>query len=345
MRYNINGLSLKDFCNINKIDYKTILNRINRIKKKLINVKINDVIKISLNNDLYHKYFSDNNKYYYKGTKLTDYCKENNLNYNVITNRIRKLKKQYPQLIEERIIIIALDNNLYNEVKDKSSELKYFYKDDTLYGYCKKNALEYKKMLSRVRSLKNIFEECTIDEIVEIVIDDEIYKSLIRDIEIQNSNYDYYYKGYPLNDYCKMNDINPNNIYNRVNRLKNKYSNYTNDELLKIALNDKKFFSIFDKKNSNKFSYYKGITLRRYCKLNNVNYSTLFNTILKLNEQNNTLEEKEIIELALGLCIGDKKYNNTIKTKYQKELVILFKNILERNSKILTISNQKQICK
>ena len=345
MRYNINGLSLKDFCNINKIDYKTILNRINRIKKKLINVKINDVIKISLNNDLYHKYFSDNNKYYYKGTKLTDYCKENNLNYNVITNRIRKLKKQYPQLIEERIIIIALDNNLYNEVKDKSNELKYSYKNDTLYGFCKKNNLEYKKILSRVRSLISIFIDYSIEEIIEVAIDDNVYKSLIRDIEIQNSNYNYYYQGYPLNNYCKINYINPSTIYNRITKLKEKYPYYSDDKLVKIALDEKNFFSIFDKKNSNKFSYYKGITLRRYCKLNNVNYSTLFNTILKLNEQNNTLEEKEIIELALGLCIGDKKYNNTIKTKYQKELVILFKNILERNSKILTISNQKQICK
>ena len=333
MHYKLNGLSLKDFCNLNNIDYKTIIGRINRIKKKLKLVNINDIFIIALNDNIYYRYFRNYNKYFYKNIPLSIYCKENNLDYSVISNRIRILKKRYPQFIEERIIRIAINDSWYNEMKDQNNSKKYFYNNETLYKYCEKNNLEYKKMLARVKSLKNIFKECSTEEIVRITADDNFYKSLIEDIELQRNNYSYYYDDYPLTEYCKINNIDINNIYHRIDKLKSKFPNYSNSEIIEIALNDDLYFKAFNRRNHNKFSYYNNITLKRYCKLNKIDYSILLNTILKLNEQYINLEENEIIELALGLYYGNKEYSDKIKYTYQKKLLISLKNILEKNNK------------
>ena len=81
-RYYYDGKTLKDYCNDNHMNYMSICTNIQRLKRKYPNKDRNEILKIAITT-----YGKGNIKYIYKGESLYDYCKNNGLDYGVISNK------------------------------------------------------------------------------------------------------------------------------------------------------------------------------------------------------------------------------------------------------------------
>ena len=50
--------------------------------------------------------------YFYKGIPLREYCRNNNLDYKCISNRISSIKQEYNYLSDDEIVKLAMENEL-----------------------------------------------------------------------------------------------------------------------------------------------------------------------------------------------------------------------------------------
>ena len=100
-------------------------------------------------------------------------------------------------------------------------ESKYFYNGIPLSKYCKDNNINISTIRARIWKKKQSkkYENYTEQEIVDMVI--EAYGSAIK----------YIYKGISLRQYCLDNGINIGTINSRINNLRKKNENLSNDEL------------------------------------------------------------------------------------------------------------------
>ena len=119
-------------------------------------------------------------------------------------------------------------------------ESKYFYNGIPLSKYCKDNNINISTIRARIWKKKQSkkYENYTEQEIVDMVI--EAYGSAIK----------YIYKGISLRQYCLDNGINIGTINSRINNLRKKNENLSNDELVILAMEE------FD--NQNFRFFYKG---------------------------------------------------------------------------------------
>lgn len=121
-KYFYNNQYLKVYCIENKLNYKSILNKVKRLRKL-------DEYK-DLNNDqivemVIEKKYITNAKYFYKNETLDIYCQKNNLNYNIITKTIKKIeqKEQYKNLELTELIELII-NNFKPQSKNELINLK-----------------------------------------------------------------------------------------------------------------------------------------------------------------------------------------------------------------------------
>lgn len=123
-KYYYQGKTLKDYCNEKKLNYKTSLVRIRKIKEKNPDLAIEDILELALNpNKILIKYN-------YKGMSLYQYCAENKINYYTIYSRIwRKIHNNQEVNIDEimdsyyaglnkKKTISILQKNLYNNMEE-----------------------------------------------------------------------------------------------------------------------------------------------------------------------------------------------------------------------------------
>lgn len=173
-------------------------------------------------------------------------------------------------------------------------ENKYFYNGISLSKYCKDNNINISTIRARIWKKKQSkkFENYTEQEIVDMVI--EAYGSAIK----------YMYKGVSLRKYCLDNGINIGTINFRINNLKKKNKNLSNDELVILAMEE------FD--NQNFRFFYKGIPLKEYCESHpEINYNTIRTYINREKERNPELSDEELIEQYL-----DKEHKGIYKYYY-----------------------------
>lgn len=112
-QYYYENMSLRKYCMLNGLDYKSILHKLKKIKEDCIDSNIADeeLIKLAINTEN-----SNNIKYFYEGTSLIQYCKDNNLNYNSIVYKLRNIKKQTEH--EKRNTTELIDFIIANETQD-----------------------------------------------------------------------------------------------------------------------------------------------------------------------------------------------------------------------------------
>lgn len=123
-------------------------------------------------------------------------------------------------------------------------------------------------------------------------------------IESYGSAIKYMYKGISLRQYCLDNGINIGTINSRINNLRKKNKNLSNDELVILAMNG------FDNKNFRFF--YKGIPLKEYCESHpEINYNTIRTYINREKEKNSELSDEELIQQYL-----DKEHKGIYKYYY-----------------------------
>ena len=173
-------------------------------------------------------------------------------------------------------------------------ESKYFYNGIPLSKYCKDNNINISTIRARLRKKKQSkkYKDYTEQEIVDMVI--EAYGSAIK----------YMYKGISLRQYCLDNGINIGTINSRINNLRKKNKNLSNDELVILAMEE------FD--NQNFRFFYKGIPLKEYCESHSeINYNSIRTYINREKGKRPELSDEELIEQYL-----DKEHKGIYKYYY-----------------------------
>ena len=158
-------------------------------------------------------------------------------------------------------------------------ESKYFYNGIPLSKYCKDNDINISTIRTRIwkKRQSKKYENYTEQEIVDMVI--EAYGSSVK----------YMYKGVSLRQYCKENGIHIGTINSRINNLRKKNKNLSNDELVILAMEE------FNNQNFKLF--YQGIPLKEYCESHpEMNYNTIRTYIHREKEKNPELSIEELIE-------------------------------------------------
>lgn len=219
------NMFLTDYCRLNNLNVYTIKSRIFRLKKDYPNKNMDDIIELAIN---YNK--KANNKYYYQGVSLVEYCKNHNLEHKKICERIRNLKKKNPEKNIDEIIDLAINfnNNFIN---------KYYYQGEPLTVYCRLNNLSIDAIRQKIRKLNKIYPQKSIEEITKIVIDN-------NKLSLNNA----YYQGMPLKVYCESNNLKLETIRRRFAKFKNEYPDKEFEEIIELAITfNKKIINIIIK--------------------------------------------------------------------------------------------------
>lgn len=250
-RFFYKGIPLKEYCESNpEINYNTIRTYINREKEK--NPELSDEELIEQYLDKEHKGIY---KYYYLGIPLKKYCDENNLSYKNIITYISRYRNNdsFKDLNDDEFVEVIMDQY-------QPFEPKYLYKGLTLREHCIQNDLSYYSVISFVKRRLAKGSTKSIDDLI-----DEGIKTINRYGII------YYYKGIPLKDYAKQNDLNASSIRCAILR-KQLRSNKPLQEIINECVESYQKFSI-------KY-YYNGIPLLTYCNSIGLNYNTVIQKYL-----------------------------------------------------------------
>lgn len=285
MNYFYKGIPLREYCRNNNLDYRIYERRYRRLYDK--KVPISKIENIIFNE---YEYSLTTEKYYYNDIPLAKYCRDNKINYYTVIKRIRRLlnTKKFADL--EMATKIAINEDLFSE---KNRKIKYFYKGMILRRYCLSNNLDYKCISNRIRSIKQEYNNLSDDEIVKLAMENELNFKTRKDYR----SFKYYYNDMPLCKYCSMNGINYNTIKSRIHRLNGLVPAC---DLIRIVLDDREYYKYVKPKKVNKYRKYKGMTLKRYCILHNIDYVKVFEQIYNIEEIGTELSEEEVILLAIN---------------------------------------------
>ena len=248
-RFFYKGIPLKEYCESHpELNYGTIRTYINREKEKNPDFKDEEIIEQYIN-----KVHKGIYKYYYLGIPLKQYCEENDLVYRNIITYMSKHKHdaEFKDLNDDEFVEAVIN-------KYQPFEPKYYYKDLTLHAYCIQNNISYYSVISFVKRKIARGSTKSIDELI-----DEGIKTINRYGII------YYYKGVPLKDYCKENNLNASSIRCAILRKLAK-SNQPLQEIVNQCVESYQKLTI-------KY-YYNGETLLSFC--NRIGLS--YNTVIKL---------------------------------------------------------------
>lgn len=236
--------------------------------------------------------FVQENKYFYKGIPLSKYCKDNDINIRSIRSRIWKKKhnKKYENYKEQEIVDMVMEAY--------GSAIKYTYKGISLRQYCKDNDINIGTINSRINALRKKNKKLSNDELVILAMEN-----------FDNQNYNFFYKGIPLKEYCESHpEINYNTIRSYISRQKEKNKRLSDEEIIEQYLNK-------EHKGIYKY-YYLGMPLKQYCDENNLNYK---NIILYMNRYRNMDSFKEL---------SDDEFVEAIMENYQPfKLKYLYKGV------------------
>ena len=351
-----NGIPLVDYCKTNNIKIEKIRNRISKLKKRYPNKTIDEIITMAI------EYQNEKNKYYYKGILLVDYCDLYDLKYDTIRYRITSLSKKFPNKTMEDIIELAIN----------SAKEEYFYNDIPLKEYCELNNLKYSKINTRIKTFKKRYPDKDIDEIIDMAInfqlwyyyngiplkkycdsnnlnyvtvkariqkfkekypDKDIDEIIDMAIKYQNNHHNYIYDNMPLSKYCKLNNLNYRTITDRIKKFKEKYSDKDIDEIIDMAIHYQFIY------------YYKGISLRKYCILNDLNYPTISSRVQRLKEKFPEKNIEEIIDMAIKYQNNHHNYiyDNMSLSKYCILNNLSYRTITDRIKKFKEKYPEKDI--
>ena len=198
-KYYYDGISLSEYCKTHGIKVNSIITGISRKKN---NPKYKDLSEQEIVN-MVMKQYGNSKKYMYGGMTLRQYCKKNDIHDQTIYSRIRQLKKDHPDLIDDDLVRLAMDDYVDNSTK-------YYYLGIPLSEFCRRNPdLSYHSIVDYIRSKKKENPTLNDEEIIKLYLSSE------------HNRYRYYYHGIPLKVYCEENDINYKNIINYIHKHKN----------------------------------------------------------------------------------------------------------------------------
>ena len=244
-KYFYNGIPLSKYCKDNNINISTIRSRIWKKKKskKYENYTEQEIV------DMVIEAYGSTTEYMYNGISLRQYCLDNNINIGTIYSRINNLKKKNEKLSKDELVILAME-------EFDNQNFRFFYNGIPLKEYCEKNPeINYNTIRTYVNRKKEKNPKLSDEELIKQYLDKE-HKGI----------YKYYYLGIPPKEYCDWNDLSYKNIIAYIGR-------YRNNDNFKGLSDDEFVEAIMDKYQPFEPKYlYKGITLREYCKKNDLSY-------------------------------------------------------------------------
>lgn len=274
-KYYYDGIPLSQYCKEHGIDMGYIRSRIWKKKHSKKGADLSDEEIIDSVIKVYHKPIKC---YMYNGMAITQYCELNQINYHTISGRIRTLKKDYPNLTEEKIIDIALND--FDKYKKRRS---LYYKGEKLTDFCAKRPdINYAKLARYIRQTHKKNPMLTDDEIIDTYLKEE-HRPPVQ-------MHTYTYKGMPLAEYAKQNNLNYENVRAYISRRrdKEKYKNLTDEELVNIIMQEYTPFEI-------KYQY-QGISLRQYCIENNISYYSIVTFVKRSLAKGSTKSIDDLID-------------------------------------------------
>ena len=338
IKYMYKGMSLRQYCLANGINIGTINSRINNLKKKNKDLSNDELVILAM-----EEFDNQNFRFFYHGVPLKEYCESHpEINYNTIRTYVNREKEKNPELSDEELIqqylekeykgiyryyylgiplkqycdennlsyrnIIAYMNRYRNTdnfkgvsddefveaIMDKYQpfEPKYLYQGLPLRVYCTRNDLSYYSVVSFVKRKLAKGSTKPIDDLI-----DEGIKTINRYGII------YYYKGIPLKDYAKQNDLNASSIRCAILR-KQLRSEKPLQEIIDECVESYQKFSI-------KY-YYNGMPLLAYCNSIGLNYNTVIQKYLYEYADNTDISIDDAIKEIVDYYT---KYP-PVKTKY-----------------------------
>ena len=167
MKYYYNGITLKEYCKINNLNYDTYLSRIKRILKR---EKISEQLAVQ---KALIDYENVNCLYYYDNMTLREYCQKHGFIYGTMLGYIKLMKKQNPNMENDKIVFLAIEYYKKNHIPIK----KYFYHNQRLSDFCLENNYDYNYLVEYLSTyVKNSFD----------ITDEEMQKAIYRH-NIRNS--------------------------------------------------------------------------------------------------------------------------------------------------------------
>lgn len=301
MKYQYGGMSLKEYCKKNNLDYDQMMRKIPIVKKdeRYKHLSINEIVALVVEDKVERNYPYTR---LYKGEPLLKYCQKHNLSLSTILYRISAIKEdeRYKRLTEDEIIYIAV-NDLYSKVS------KYHYKGMNLPAYCEKIGLKYSIVISRIRRFKEIekYKSYSDEKLIEMATSPD-YQRLYY--------YKYMYKGLAITKYCSINHMSPRKVIDAIEQTQNdeKYQGLEIEEIIEIAMNnleDKRLRYTLD-----------GMSLRKYCDLHNIRYDTVRYRIryLRGKETYKDVSDGELINIAIKDVIDLMKREKNFPSKNKR---------------------------
>lgn len=285
--YTYHGESLYSYCKRNNIIISTIYVRIRKIKNENPNLSDEEIIELAVQG------VKSKLKYVYKGITLRNYCKENNINYDTIYKKIKKIRKANPSLSDDKIIELAIN--------DKRNRKKYVYKGITLRDYCKENNISYGTIYKRIEKIREANPYLDADEITKRAIE----------YTPNRGNTKYLYKDESLIKRCDNINITPQGMYSRICRIKKENNDISVEEIVEKAIN-------YNRKRGWSKYQYRGVPLTKYCDENNINYLTICKRISRIKDKCTILTDEELLLIAMH----DTSLNDILLSKMVKHFKI-----------------------
>lgn len=282
-KYMVGEIPLDRYCKENKLNFKTQSNRIRDYIKRYPKLSEQDAIKLAISRCGSH--FT----YWYNNHSLFQYCAENDKNYNSMLSRIESIKKLYPNVDNNEIVRVAIEDYSDNGIK-------YFYNGIPLVAYCQLHPeFNYSSILTYIRRKRIKSPNFDTQLIINSYFKEEHLSHTYHIID-----------GSRLREYCDNHGIVYNSILSSISKMRKnvKCKDLSDHERLKIAIT----------KYKRPYLFYKGVSLFVYCKENDYSYNTVYNYVVKMIETNPEITYEEAIESAFSTIkrYGIKYYYNGI---------------------------------
>lgn len=297
IKYMYNGISLRQYCLKNNINFETITSRIASVKKENPNLT-NDEIVIRV----LVEYKNPNLHLFYKGVPLKQYYDEHKeINYKQLRYFIYDELDRNPDLSVDEIVDMYL-------AKEHKGRFKYYYCGIPLKDYCENNNIDYDNILHYIsRYPKEDFDSnLLMDEYVEIIMNQ------YSPFELK-----YQFQGMSLRQYCIKNNLLYDSVKTFVRRKLQLNSELCIDDLIREAISTIKRYGII--------YYYNGVPLIEYCKENNINYDSIV-SVVRNKRANSTLCLQEIVNITIENYkrnLEIKKIRNTFEILKQEANISL----------------------
>ena len=267
IKYMYKGITLRKYCLDNGIKLSTIESRIKTLKSQRKDLSNDELVILVM-----EEFVNQNYRFFYKGIPLKEYCDSHpEINYNSIRSYINWEKEKNPLLSDEELIEQYIN-------KEHKGIYKYYYLGIPLKQYCEDNNLSYRNIITYMSRYKNTdnFKGLSDDEFVEAIMD-----------KYQPFEPKYLYKGLTLREYCIKNDLSYYSVVSFVKRKLARGSNKSVDDLIDEGINTINRYGII--------YYYRGIPLKDYASLNDLNASSIRCAIIR-KQLKSTKPLQEIID-------------------------------------------------